>query len=227
MARLPITMLLKRSLILCLLLSAGARAGAELEWETLSAELTSPPAGQVRHSFRFKNTGRETIHIENAKSSCSCIMVELGERNIAPGESGELVAVSKPAPGSPPGSERGARIEVTTAEAPVKPHILRIKLRTDREAGLEPAVLWWQAGAPALAKETVVQVPFGTAVRLTDEALQHAEVECVLSEVKNGGTAILSVRPRSTRQPLELRLPLEFTSPGKTPERRTLFLRVQ
>lgn len=219
-------MRLKRSLILCLLISAGARAGAELEWETLSAELTAPSTGQVRHSFRFKNTGKETINIENAKSSCSCIMVELSARSIAPGESGELVAVSKPDPGSPPGSERGARIEVTTAEAPIKPHTLRIKLRKDREAGLEPAVLWWKTGGAAVARETLVQVPIGVSVRLSEEALQQTEVECVLSDVNNGGTAVLSVRPRSTRQPLELRLPLEFDAPGKTPQRRTLFIRV-
>ncbi len=226
MARIPNAMRLNLRLLLFLLLAPALPSEAELEWETVSAELTVPASGQVRHTFRFKNTGNETIHIESAKSSCSCVVVELGALSIPPGQSGELLAVSKPSPGSPPGSERGARIEVTTAEAPIRPHLLRIKLRTAREAGLEPAVLWWKAGGAALAKETQVQVPAGATVRLSEEALLSTEVECILAEPKDG-RAVLSVRPRSTRQRLDLRLPVEFTTPGGVPERRTLFIRVE
>lgn len=226
MARIPNAMRLNLRLLLFLLLTPAIRSHAELEWETVSAELTVPASGQVRHSFRFKNTGLETVHIESAKSSCSCVVVELGALSIAPGQGGELVAVSKPAPASPPGSERGARIEVTTAEAPVRPHLLKIKLRTARVASLEPAVLWWKAGGPAAAKETQVLVPTGAAVRLSEDALQSTEVDCVLAEPKDG-KVVLSVRPRSTRQRLDLRLPLEFTLPGSPPERRTLFIRVE
>jgi len=219
-------MRLNLRLLLFLLLTPTLRSHAELEWESVSAELTVPAPGEIRHSFRFKNTGAETIHIESVKSSCSCVVVELGSLAIAPGQTGELVAVSQPSPASPPGSERGARIEVRTAEAPVRPHVLRIKLRTAREASLEPALLWWKTGAATALKEVQVHVPFGATVRLSEEALQQTEVECALSEVKDGKAA-LSVRPRSTRQRLDLRLPVEFTSSGSPPERRTLFIRVE
>jgi hypothetical protein len=214
-------------LILGLLLATAFHARAELEWETVSAELTVAAEDRGIHAFRFKNTGPDTIHIEDAKSSCSCVVVELGARTIAPGEGGELLALFKPAPGFPAGGERGAHIKVTTAETPAKPHVLRIKLRTDREASLEPAVLWWKRGSKAVAKETLVQVPLGAAVRLSEEALRQPDLECLLSEVQNGASAVLSVRPRSTRQPLDIRLALEFTAPGNAPKVRTLFIRVQ
>ncbi len=45
---------------------------------------------KVTHVFKFKNTGKEPLVIQNAKGSCGCTVPEWPREPIAPGKSGEI-----------------------------------------------------------------------------------------------------------------------------------------
>ena len=44
----------------------------------------------VAHVFKFKNTGKAPLVIENASASCGCTIPEWPHKPISPGESGEI-----------------------------------------------------------------------------------------------------------------------------------------
>ena len=44
----------------------------------------------VSHIFKFKNTGKEPLVIQNAKGSCGCTVPTWPKEPIAPGKSGEI-----------------------------------------------------------------------------------------------------------------------------------------
>ncbi|HNX24279.1 MAG TPA: DUF1573 domain-containing protein [Spirochaetota bacterium] len=44
----------------------------------------------LKHTFIFKNTGKDTLVIERVRASCSCTGTLLSEREIPSGESGKL-----------------------------------------------------------------------------------------------------------------------------------------
>ncbi|MCK5600209.1 DUF1573 domain-containing protein [bacterium] len=54
------------------------------------------PAEKVRHDFKFRNTGKETLNIINIRSSCGCTTVKLQKREYAPGEEGVITASFDP-----------------------------------------------------------------------------------------------------------------------------------
>ncbi|MGB0864187.1 MAG: DUF1573 domain-containing protein, partial [Saprospiraceae bacterium] len=46
---------------------------------------------KVKHTFKFKNTGKEPLIISNAKGSCGCTVPKWPREPIAPGASGDVV----------------------------------------------------------------------------------------------------------------------------------------
>lgn len=55
-----------------------------------------PPDEQPSHAFRIKNEGDQKLIIESAYSSCACVILELPEKEIEPGEEAELIATFDP-----------------------------------------------------------------------------------------------------------------------------------
>ncbi len=45
---------------------------------------------KVKHSYKFKNTGKEPLVISSAKGSCGCTVPKWPTEPIAPGESGQI-----------------------------------------------------------------------------------------------------------------------------------------
>jgi hypothetical protein len=48
---------------------------------------------QVKHTFKFENTGKVALIINNAKSTCGCTVPKWPKHPIAPGEHGEINVV--------------------------------------------------------------------------------------------------------------------------------------
>lgn len=51
---------------------------------------TIPEGEKVKHTFKFKNTGKEELIISNAKGSCGCTVPKWPREPIAPGASSEI-----------------------------------------------------------------------------------------------------------------------------------------
>ncbi len=82
---------------------------AQLEQPKPSGPLTSLKFEQMAHDFgtinqdtenlkifKFTNTGKEPLIIENAKGSCGCTVPEYPKEPIAPGATGEIKVVYRP-----------------------------------------------------------------------------------------------------------------------------------
>ncbi len=44
----------------------------------------------VQHDFTFQNTGKSTLKLKTTKSNCACVSATLGQKEIAPGDSGTI-----------------------------------------------------------------------------------------------------------------------------------------
>jgi Protein of unknown function (DUF1573) len=54
---------------------------------------TANEGDEVKHVFKFKNTGKEPLVISNARGSCGCTVPDWPKEPVAPGASGEIKVV--------------------------------------------------------------------------------------------------------------------------------------
>ena len=67
---------------------------AKIEFEQDFYNFKEIKEGQkVKHSFKFKNTGKVNLLITSAKSTCGCTVPDWPKTPIAPGESGKIDVV--------------------------------------------------------------------------------------------------------------------------------------
>jgi len=67
-------------------------SGPEMTFEKKSHDFGDVIQGQkVRYTFVYKNTGTDTLRIDNVISSCGCTVPEQYERKVAPGASGKIL----------------------------------------------------------------------------------------------------------------------------------------
>lgn len=70
----------------------GTLAHGELAWDAKEKYVDSALGeSRIHEVFRFSNTGSSSIKILEVKRSCGCTTTDLEDKDIAPGESGELV----------------------------------------------------------------------------------------------------------------------------------------
>jgi len=70
---------------------AKTSKGPHITFEKTEVDLGKiPQKGKFDFSFKFKNTGKETLKISSVKSSCGCTIVEKGTDTLQPGESSEI-----------------------------------------------------------------------------------------------------------------------------------------
>ena len=81
-----------RTLFFLLCAFAGSAFG-QLTWENPEQTFNSKPQDEsVVAKYRFTNTGKQSLKIENVKTSCGCTTTALTKTEYAPGESGEIEA---------------------------------------------------------------------------------------------------------------------------------------
>src|SRR5215471_10076974 len=82
-----------------------------------------PEQESIVAKYRFTNSGKDSMKIENVQTSCGCTTAALKKTDYAPGESGEIEA--KFTFGGRVGKQEKA-IAVTTSQAKENPIILRL-----------------------------------------------------------------------------------------------------
>lgn len=105
---------------------------------------------KVRHSFKFKNTGKEPLVISNAKGSCGCTVPQWPKEPIAPGKSGEI-EVEFNSKGKKGNQTKNVTITANTDPANT---ILKIKAQVEADPNA-PA----PDNAAAKAQPTITPVP--------------------------------------------------------------------
>jgi hypothetical protein len=87
----------------------------------------------VTHVFKFTNTGKEPLVINNAKGSCGCTVPEWPRDPIAPGKTGEIkVVFDSKGKGAVGGKEDSKRVTITANTDPVDTY-LTIKGKIDKK----------------------------------------------------------------------------------------------
>ncbi|MBK8700000.1 MAG: DUF1573 domain-containing protein [Saprospiraceae bacterium] len=79
---------------------------------------------KVRHSYKFKNTGKQPLIISDAKGSCGCTVPDWPREPIAPGKSGEIkVEFDSKNKGTEEGSNQSKRVTITANTDPVQTYL--------------------------------------------------------------------------------------------------------
>ena len=72
--------------------------------------------------FKFTNTGKEPLVIENAAGSCGCTVPTYPKEPIAPGETGEIEVVYSP------GKQQGEQTKTVSITANTEPNVTKLNI---------------------------------------------------------------------------------------------------
>ncbi len=104
-----------------------------VEFDEYSFDFGTASEGTVvTHNFRFTNMGSEPLAILGVEASCSCLSVEVPNREIAPGETAAVTLQFYST------NNRGQRNEKVTLAANTNPIKVNLSLSGLIEAGEEP-----------------------------------------------------------------------------------------
>ena len=82
---------------------------------------------EVKHVFKFLNTGSNPLVIENANGSCGCTVPTWPKEPIQPGAEGEIVVIYKP------GKQQGKQTKTVTVVANTDPKETRVAITANVE----------------------------------------------------------------------------------------------
>lgn len=134
---------------------------AVAEVESLEFDFdTLPPNIQSSHRFKVKNTGTNPLKFIAGPKSCKCTKIELVNREIAPGETGEIELVWKTVGGASEFSHTGS---VYTNDPHNRRLRFRVKGKVIREVAMTPGVFNFQRVHPDSKKSTVDVLIFSEA----------------------------------------------------------------
>src|SRR6516164_9108851 len=102
-----------------------------------------PEQEMIVAKYRFINSGKESVKIENVHTSCGCTTAALKKTEYAPGESGEIEAKFNFAGRK---GKQEKEILVTTSQAKDKPVVLRLLVDIQDPIKIEPEMVLWRVG---------------------------------------------------------------------------------
>ena len=189
-----------RTLVFLLCAFAGSAFG-QLTWENPEQTFNSKPQDEsVVAKYRFTNTGKQSLKIENVKTSCGCTTAALTKTEYAPGESGEIEA--KFVFSGRTGRQEKA-ITVSTSAAPQQPTILRLVVNIEEPVKIQPEVVLWRVGDQPEPKTIHVAVADDSPAKILSVTSDNPSIKVQTTEVKPGKSTkcrslplMLTNRPR-------------------------------
>jgi hypothetical protein len=149
------------ALALLLLLSNFARAG--LQWNTTAVLLETKRGDEFADAaFPFKNTGTDSVWITSVDTSCSCLTPNQVIGVYKPGQSGTVTVRYKV------GARSGTMTEtvtVHTSDPAAQTVSLDLTVYVPITYRLEPTMLLWDTGAPAIPHDAYFYDLRGTGMK--------------------------------------------------------------
>ena len=211
-----------RTLLFLLWAFAGSAFG-QLAWENPEQTFNSKPQdASVVAKYRFTNNGKESIKIENVKTSCGCTTAALTKTDYAPGESGEIEA--KFIFAGRTGRQEKA-IMVTTSVAPKEPTILRLVVNIEEPVKIQPEVVFWRVGDQPDPKTIHIAVADDSPAKIASVESDNPAVKVQLKEVKPGKEYEVQVTPASVTQPGGATLLIR--TDGDNPQTKYAYVRIK
>lgn len=181
-------------------------AAAELKWEQTEIELHPKPGEATAvGSFKYKNEGKETVHIKSVHTSCGCTTASRQKDDIAPGESGEITATFKI--GSSTGTpQKTVQVETDDPSAPVT--ILTLRAVIPQMMELKPSFVYWESGEAPKPKIINVKTAKESKIKNLNVASSSPDVQTKVVSVGSNEFRI-EVQPHDTSRPLNATLTLQ------------------
>lgn len=212
-----------RTLVFFLLVFASSAFG-QLAWENSIQTFHAKPQDQtIVAKYRFINNGKESVKIENVKTSCGCTTASLTKTEYAPGESGEIETKFNLAGRT--GRQEKA-ITVTTSDAPQQPTILRLYVDIEDPVTIQPDVVFWQVGGKPDSKTIHIAVADDTPAKIVSVMSDNPTVKTQLNEVKPGKEYEVQVTPADVTKPAGATLLIRTESPLGNPQMRYAYARI-
>jgi hypothetical protein len=191
---------------LCLLfpVMSGAVEGAENPCIVISQEVydfgTVPEGARVAHEFTIENRGDESLSLQKAVSSCSCLTINSYDELVPLGKTG-TVSVSFDSAGY--GGQNVVRKVTIQTDDPDTPQlILSVSGRVDKTYTISPEIvkLTCREGEGSCAKVTIYPEE-KYAFNVLGVRMKKGEyIECSIEEIENDGRKGCCLTVQSTRK---------------------------
>jgi len=213
-----------RTLVFLLCAFTGSAFG-QLAWENPEQTFNSKPQDEsVVARYRFTNTGKESLKIENVKTSCGCTTTALTKTEYAPGESGEIEA--KFVFSGRTGRQEKA-ITVSTSAAPQQPTILRLFVNIEEPVKIQPEIVLWRVGDQPEPKTIHIAVADDSPVKIATVFSDNPAVKVHITEVKPGKEYEVQVTPANVNQPGAATVIIRTDYPRENPETKYAYARIK
>jgi hypothetical protein len=203
---------------------AGAAHGQLVFDKPEQSFQAKPEQGSITAKYQFRNSGSETIKIENVHTSCGCTTAALKKTEYAPGESGEIEAKFNFAGRK---GKQEKEILVTTSQAKDKPVVLRLLVDIQDPIKIEPEMVLWRVGDQPDSKKIEITVADDSPARILSVASDNPAINARLSELKPGKEYEIEVTPTNLAQPGGATLLIRTDYPTENPLTRYAYARIK
>lgn len=177
--------------------AAVSGLGAALVFEQERLDRTAEPGQtEVEAVFSFRNPGPQTVEVLEVKASCGCTAAALEKRLYAPGESGAIHATFHTAGKTGPNT---VTVNVTTNDPTQPNQTLFLFVNVPTLLEIQPRILRWAAGAPAVERAFELRPGGAGPVKVTGVEVTPADnFAGRIEELPEGGGWRVWVTPKST-----------------------------
>jgi hypothetical protein len=184
-----------KTIVIVGLFTLAQSALASLKWEQTQIELHPKPGeANAVGSFKYKNEGKETVHIKSVHTSCGCTTASRTKDDIAPGESGEIAATFKI--GASTGTQQKT-VQVETDDATQPITVLTLKAVIPQLVEIQPTFVYWQSSEPATPK--IIKVKTAKELNVKTLNVSSSSPEFQTKVTSDGSNEFkIEVQPRDT-----------------------------
>jgi hypothetical protein len=184
-----------------LLVSDPCYAG--LEFEKNEIDVNAAPADEVLPvEFAFKNSGENSVTVDEITFACSCLSAETDKKTYAPGENGVLKASFKL--GSFTGYQRKAMTVVATEDGAgeAERSQLMVGVKIPDVITIEPELLSWTVGEEPKPKSFTIKVPHADPINIKQITCSRTGFDFELVVKQRGRDYEVKLIPESTASPM-------------------------
>jgi len=192
-------------LTVCLLATTSATWG-QITWQQREVKVNADTSDREASArFAFTNEGDSPVTITSVTTSCGCTTAELEQKTYEPGQSGEIKA--RFAIGSRVG-EQTKRIIVRTDNEDSPITTLTMRVMIPEVLRIRPRMVYWRAEEERKAKTVRIQVVHDEPVEILRVEADSDAVAAKLKKQGDGSVYVLTLTPRDTAPPTNIRLRL-------------------
>ena len=187
-------------------------AQAELTWKKTTISYQAKPEDEsVTALYHFANTGTTPVKILSTKTSCGCTVAKLDKDVYTPNELGVLRVKFTFGDRTGPQTKQ---VQMYTDDPRGLTYLLTLQVDIPEFLTVEPQLLFWTRGEPAMKKEATVNVLAKDPIYIKSLEVPDQNFSAELVKLEDGHRYKIVVTPKSTAESQQAKLKI-VTSIGK------------